>query len=123
VQPRAGTTGGALPYRYISVGSTEDKHAVCTAACTVYSITATNANAAIRYLKCFNNVAASTTPGTSTPDLDLAIPANGIPLSIPLPVGTSFSTALTCWLVTGAAENDVAEVAANELKVLYSYKQ
>jgi hypothetical protein len=30
---------------------------------------------------------------------------------------------LTCWLVTGAAENDVAEVAANELKVLYSYKQ
>jgi hypothetical protein len=38
------------------------------------------------------------------------------------PMGLAFSTALTCWLVTGAAETDVAEVAANEINVNYTYK-
>ena len=125
MQPRAGTTGGAVSSRYISVGSTEDEHAVCTAACTVYSIAVTNVNAAVRYLKCNNATAANTTPGTSVPEIDLAVPGatTGAGITLAFPVGLSFDTALTCWLVTGAAENDVAEVAANELKVLYSYKQ
>ncbi|MEQ1844633.1 MAG: hypothetical protein ABL983_03530 [Nitrospira sp.] len=125
VQPRAGTVGGAVASRYISVGSTEDEHAVCTAACTVYSIAVTNVNAAVRYLKCNNATTANTTPGTSVPEIDLAVPGatTGAGITLQFPVGMSFDTALTCWLVTGAAESDVAEVAANELKVLYSYKQ
>lgn len=125
VQPRAGTVGGSSILSWISAGSTEDEHAVCTAACTLYSIAATNTNAAVRYLKCFNNVAASTTPGTSTPVLRLALPSTlaGGPAVFPFPVGVSFASGLTCWLVTGAADSDVAEVAANELMVNYSYKQ
>lgn len=125
VQPRAGTVGGASYSSRISVGTTEDEHAVCTAACTLYSISATNTNAAVRYLKCFDNVAASTTPGTSTPILRMAVPGatTGGGFTITYPVGISFTTGLTCWLVTGAADSDVAEVAANELMVNYSYKQ
>jgi hypothetical protein len=125
VAPQARAGGGASASRYISVGTTEDEHAVCTAACTVYSIAVTNVNAAVRYLKCNNATAANTTPGTSVPEIDLAVPGatTGAGITLNFPVGMSFDTALTCWLVTGAAENDVAEVAANELKVLYSYKQ
>lgn len=125
VAPQARSLGGASTYRHISVGTTEDEHTICTAACSLYTITATNVNAAVRYLKCFNNVLASTTPGTSVPNIDLAIPGatTGGGINISFPVGAAFSTGLTCWLVTGAAESDVAEVAANELKVLYTFKQ
>lgn len=125
VAPVSRSTGGASTYRHISVGATEDAHTICTAACSLYTITATNVNAAVRYLKCFNNVLASTTPGTSVPNIDLAIPGatTGGGINISFPVGAAFSTGLTCWLVTGAAESDVAEVAANELKVLYTFKQ
>lgn len=125
VQPRAGTVGGASVYSRLSAGSTEDEHEVCSAACTLYSITATNTNAEERYLKCFNALAANTTPGTSTPGIRLAVPGatTGAGLTISFPVGVSFSTGLTCWLVTGVADSDVAEVAANELIVNYSYKQ
>lgn len=125
VAPQARSLGGATTYRHISVGVTEDEHTICTAACSLYTITATNVNAAVRYLKCFNNVLASTTPGTSVPNIDLAVPGatTGGGINISFPVGAAFSTGLTCWIVTGAAEADVAEVAANELKVLYTFKQ
>jgi hypothetical protein len=121
----AKSTGGATIYSHISVGSTEDEHAICTAACTLYSIAATNVNAAVRYLKCENDTAANTAPGTDTPELRLAIPGNaaGAGFTHTFPVGAAFGTALTCWLVTGGADNDVAEVAANELMVFYTYKQ
>jgi hypothetical protein len=38
------------------------------------------------------------------------------------PNGMAFSTALTCAFTTGAADTDVAEVAANEIKATYTYK-
>lgn len=125
VKPIAGSTNGATTLRYISVGSTEDEHAVCTAPCTLYSVTVTNTNAAARHLKCENDTAAGTAPGTDVPELDLAVPGQttGAGITFAFPVGANFSTALTCWLVTGAAESDVAEVAANELKVFYTFKQ
>jgi hypothetical protein len=126
VQPSAAATGGATTLSYISAGATEDEHAVCTAACTLYSISATNVNAAVRYLKCENDTAAGTAPGTDTPELRFAIPGAttgaGNNPAIPA-VGMAFSTGLTCWLVTGAADSDVAEVAANEIMVNYSFKQ
>ena len=125
-QPSAGPTGGATTLSYISAGATEDEHAVCTAACTLYSISVTNTNAAVRYLKCENDTAAGTAPGTDTPELRFAIPGAttgaGNNPSIPA-VGMAFSTGLTCWLVTGAADSDVAEVAANEIMVNYGFKQ
>jgi hypothetical protein len=120
--PAAFASGGGAPVRYISAGATEDEHAVCTAACNLYSLIVTNTNAAIRYLKCENDTAAGTAPGTDTPEFSIALMATG-GASYSVPVGTFFSTALTCWLVTGAADSDVAEVAANEIMVNYTIKQ
>ncbi len=120
----AATSGGADSLSYNSVGTSEDEHAVKASAGTLYSITATNTNAAVRFLRCENDTAANTSPGSETPELDLAIPGatTGAGITFDFPVGYSFSTALTCWLVTGAAQSDVAEVAANELKVFYTFK-
>lgn len=120
----AATTGGADDYSYISVGTTEDEHAVKATAGTLYSITATNTNAAVRYLKCEDDTAANTAPGTDTPELRIAIPGatTGAGFTADFPKGWAFANALTCWLVTGAADNDVAEVAANEIMVFYTFK-
>jgi len=122
IAPSATTNGGATPVRYISAGATEDEHAVCTAACHLYAIVVTNTNAAARYLKCENDTAAGTAPGTDTPEFAIALQATG-GATVSIEVGLSFTTALTCWLVTGAADSDVAEVAANEIMVNYAIKQ
>ena len=116
--------GPADGLKYTSVGTTEDEHAVKATAGVLFSITATNTNADERYLRCANATAANTTPGTTTPIVDLAIPGNasGAGFTTSFPAGFAFSTALTCWTVTGAADTDVAEVAANEIKLLYTYR-
>lgn len=117
-------TGASVHYR-TSAGSTEDEHEVKGSAGRLFSITATNTNAAARYLRCANQVIGSTTPGTTTVFLGLAIPGatTGAGFTTNFgPTGIAFSTGLTCWLVTGAADSDVAEVAANEIKVIYTYK-
>ena len=125
VAPMASNTGGGTTLSFISAGATEDEHAVCTGPCTLYSILVTNTNAAVRYLKCENDTAANTAPGTDTPEFRIAVPGatTGAGASHSFPVGANFATALTCWLVTGAADSDVAEVAANDLMVFYTYKQ
>jgi hypothetical protein len=117
-------TGASVHYR-TSAGSTEDEHEVKGSAGRLFSITATNTNAAARYLRCANQVIGSTTPGTTTVFLGLAIPGATAGAGFTTnfgPAGIAFSTGLTCWLVTGAADSDVAEVAANEIKVIYTYK-
>lgn len=116
---------GASMYHRISVGTTEDEHEIKGSAGRLFSINVTNTNAAARYLRCANQVAASTTPGTTTVWYGMAIPAatTGAGYTANFgPSGVAFSTGLTCWLVTGAAETDVAEVAANEINVNYTYK-
>lgn len=116
---------GASMYHRISVGTTEDEHEVKASAGRLFSISVTNTNAAARYLRCANQVAASTTPGTTTVWYGMAIPAatTGAGFTVNFgPAGVAFSTGLTCWFVTGAAETDVAEVAANEINANYTYK-
>lgn len=117
-------TGGTM-YHYISVGTTEDEHQVKSGAGRLLGVIATNTNASTRYLRCADQVAASTTPGTTSVWFGGAIPggtaAGGYVFPMP-PKGAAFSTGLTCWLVTGAAETDVAEVAANEINVNYIYE-
>lgn len=116
---------GDTPFYRTSAGSTEDEHEVKATAGTLYSVAFTNTNAAARYWRCSNLTAANTTPGTSTVFIGLAIPGNTAGAGFTHtfgPNGIAFSTALTCWFVTGAADTDVAEVAANEIKALYSYK-
>ncbi len=117
-------TGASVHHR-ISAGSTEDEHEIKNTAGRLFSISATNVNAAVRYLRCANLTAANTTPGSSTVWFGLAIPGAttgaGFTHSFG-PSGLAFSTALTCWIVTGQAETDVAEVAANEINVNYGFK-
>jgi hypothetical protein len=117
-------TGASLHHR-ISVGTTEDEHEVKGSAGRLFAINVTNTNAAVRYLRCANQVIGSTTPGTTTVFYGMAIPAAttgaGYTASFG-PKGIAFSTGLTCWLVTGAAETDVTEVAANEINVNYVYE-
>ncbi len=122
--PTASTNGGADALKYTSAGSTEDKHAVKASAGTLYSITATNTAATVAYIRCENDTSANTTAGSETPEIDLAIPGatTGAGITFSFPVGYSFSTALTCWVVTGAADTDVTEVAANAVKLLYTFK-
>ena len=117
-------TGATMSHR-ISVGTTEDEHQVKGSAGRLFSINVTNTNAAVRYLRCADQVAASTTPGTTTVWYGMAIPGatTGAGYTANFgPAGVAFSTGLTCWLVTGAAETDVAEVAANEININYTYK-
>lgn len=120
----ASAGNGADAFSVISAGTAEDEHAVKASAGTLYSITATNTNAAVRYLKCENDTAANTAPGTDTPELRIAIPGNsaGSGFTTTFPTGYTFSNALTCWLVTGPTDADVTEVAANEIMVFYTFK-
>lgn len=116
---------GASAFYKTAAGTTEDEHEVKGSAGVLYSVTITNTNAAARYWRCANQVAASTTPGTTTVYVGLAIPGStaGAGFAPDLgPNGLAFSTGLTCWFVTGAADTDVAEVAANEIKATYLFK-
>ena len=115
---------GASSAKYSSLGTTEDEHAVKASSGVLLSVTITNTNAAARYLRCADATAAGTTPGTTTPVIDLAVPGNtaGSGFTVALPGGMTFTTALTCWFVTGAASTDVTEVAANEIKAFYTYR-
>jgi hypothetical protein len=117
-------TGDSVHYR-TSAGATEDEHEIKATAGRLFSIAVTNTNAAARYLRCYNLTAANTTPGTSTVFFGLAIPGGTAGAGFTHtfgPNGIAFSTALTCAFTTGAADTDVAEVAANEIKATYSYK-
>lgn len=117
-------TGATVHYR-TSAGVTEDEHEIKATGGVLYSITFTNTNAAVRYWRCANATAASTTPGSTTVYMGGAIPGatTGAGYAPDLgPNGLTFSTALTCWWVTGAADSDVAEVAANEIKAVYGFK-
>lgn len=122
--PAGAIANAATMHRKISVGLTEDETQIKATPGAIYSITATNTNAAARYLKCYDLTAANAAPGTSTPFLALAIPpaATSGHLAVTFPAGVRFATALTCALVTGAADSDVAEVAANEIMWAISYK-
>jgi hypothetical protein len=123
-QNEGAIANAATIHAKISVGTTEDETQIKATAGAVYSITATNTNAAVRYLKCFNLTAANAAPGTSTPLLRVAVPgaATGGDITMTYPQGAAFTVALTCALVTGAADSDVAEVAANEIMWVITYK-
>jgi hypothetical protein len=116
--------GGAVVHYRTSAGSTEDEHEIKATAGILYSVLITNTNASARYIRCYNLTAANTTPGTSTVFWGAAIPgaATGAGFTYEFPSGLTFDTALTCAFTTGAADTDVAEVAANEIKATYTYR-
>lgn len=87
---------------------------------TVWSILASNINAAARYLKLYNKASAPTV-GTDTPVMTIPLPAGQV-VSINLNSnGLRFGTGIAWALTTGAADNDTGAVAAGEHKIAIAY--
>jgi hypothetical protein len=101
-----------------SAGSTNGTVVKATAG-TVYGVTASNINAAIRYLKLYNS--ATVTVGTTTPAITLAIPAGGF-VSVDFgALGMRFGTGICLAMTTGAADADTGAVVAGEIKSMVSF--
>ena len=85
----------------------------------VTSIQASNANAAVRYLKIYNKATAPTV-GTDIPVAVYALPAaSSVHFDLE---GQRFSNGIAIALTTGVADSDTAAVAANEIKVSINYR-
>lgn len=127
--PSGYSTGGGVPVVMLSDNTdNDDETAICTGPCTVYSIIATNHAAAQAYLRCENDTAANTTPGSETRsdgEFDIEIPGNtaGAGYAISFPVGVSYATALTCWLATGEASSDATDPGQDDVRVVFSRVQ
>lgn len=122
VAPVAHTAGGATPYKLVSAAST-NATSVKASAGQVYMITASNVNAAVRYLKLYNKASAPTV-GTDTPVFTFAIPGNtaGAGTNIPVPaVGLAFSTGIAFALTTEATDAGTTGVAASEIVINLAY--
>lgn len=76
--------------------------AVSAASTVIYSIDIDNSsNAAATYTKFWNTASGSVTVGTTAPDMIILAPAS-TRISIPIPQGVTFGTALSCASVTTA---------------------
>lgn len=86
------------------------------------SISVSNINAAVAYLKLYNKATAPTI-GTDTPVVTLLVPGatTGSTLNIAIPDGLYFDTGLGLGLTTALADNSTAAVAANEVVVNLFY--
>jgi len=116
---------GASVKHFVTAGTTEDETEIKNAAGRLLSVQASNSAATVAYLRCANLTAANTSPGSSTVFWGMAIPGATTGAGVVAnfgPMGIAFSTALTCWVVGGKAESDVAEVGANDVQVNIQYK-
>lgn len=118
----ASTAGGATPYYLISANTTNDTNVKASAG-QVYAISASNVNAAVRYLKLYNKASAPTV-GTDTPVAVFAIPGatTGGVGTLSIDCGIAFATGIGFGTTTGVADNDTGAVAANEIVVNLFYK-
>lgn len=115
------TSNGLTVYYLTSAASTNGNNIKASAA-KVYSITATNTSASVRYLRLYNASGAPTV-GTTATFAGFAIPGSttGGGLHLTFPAGLTLGTGLGLSLTTGAADTDTGGVAANEIKVVIGY--
>lgn len=116
------TTGGLTMHKTVSAGST-NATSVKASAGKVYSIQATNVNAAVRYLKLYN-LAVAPTVGTSVPVKTIALPGGtvGSTTSMTFPTGLEFGTGIAFALTTEATDAGTTGVSASEHVVMIDYK-
>lgn len=112
--------GGHSPFRSLDCDETEDE--VKASAGKLFWIHAINLTAAVVYLKVYNNTAAGTTVGTTTPVHTFPVPTlgdtNGAGFTIHFgDAGESYSTGICVAGLTGIADNDTTGVATNGLVV------
>jgi hypothetical protein len=91
-----------------------------TSAGTVWSIQASNINAAARYLKLYNKASAPTV-GTDVPVLTVPLPAGQVVQVNGGSNGIRFGTGIAWALTVSAADSATDAVAAGEIKVAISY--
>jgi hypothetical protein len=100
--------------------STTNATLIKNSAASVFSITASNAGAAVAFLKVFN-LTVSPTVGTSVPVLTIPIPA-GVVININFgSQGIRFSAGLSFSVTNLMADADTTAVAAAQVKALFAY--
>ena len=109
-------------YSAISAGTGDDAAIVKSTGGTVYSVNASNVNAAVRYIKLYNMAGSPVT--TDTPILRIAVPGatTGGVRDISFPLGVAFPRGIGVRIVTGAADSDGTDVASAELLVNIGYE-
>jgi hypothetical protein len=114
---------GCSIFRSIDIDETEEE--VKNTAGTVYGVWFSNLATSTRFLKFYDATASSTTVGTTTPVLTLAMPGNSsddISGVFSLPQGIKFANAITVAATTGFADNDTGAPSANDCLVNVFYK-
>lgn len=113
-QPIAPTTS------FYNSAATTNATSVKASSGRLFGVVANNVNAAARYLKLYDKATAPVV-GTDVPKLTVPIPATGqVSLNIG-ELGLTFPTGIAFAITAGAADADVAAVAASEIKVALSY--
>lgn len=118
VQSVPATSGGTSVFHLASAASTNATNVKASAG-QLYSYAITNTNAAIRYIV-FHNTSGTPTAGASVL-FKIGIPASG-GANVSFEGGIAFSSGIAITTVTGAADNDTAAVAANDLIINLFYK-
>ncbi len=122
-------SGGGTPVTMLSDNTdNDDKTAICTGPCTIYSITAWNHAATSAFLRCEADTSGNTTPGSETasagePDEEIPGNTGGAGMHLVFPVGKSYTPALTCWIATGEASTDTVDAGQNDVRVSFSLVQ
>lgn len=111
---------GLLVFRSIDLDESEEE--IKGSEGVVFSIYASNTNAAARWLKLYNATAADTTVGTTAPVAVFYLPPSGAsPLKFDSAVGIQFTNGITAAATTGVADNDTGAPGANEVIVVVGY--
>jgi hypothetical protein len=124
VQISGYASGGLSIFRSLDIDETEED--VSTNPCTVYGVWVTNTATSTRFVKFYNATAASTTVGSTTPVITIAIPGNASDdVSGVFNIGgqgIAFGTACCVAATTGAADADTGAPGASEVIINVFYK-
>lgn len=114
-------SGGASIFRSIDVDESEDE--IKASAGQLYALLLENLHAsADRFVKVYNNTAAGTTVGTTTPVITVRVKA-GETINVPIPAsGIAFDTGICIAATTALADADTGAPGANEVVAYAAYK-
>lgn len=115
-------TGGYTPGKLVSAAGT-NATVIKAAPGTLGLLTASNVNAAPRYVKVYNS--AAPVVGVTVPVFTFLIPGNAAGTGTNIPIatakGVNFDVGISFALTTGVADADTGAVAAGEIVVNYAF--
>ena len=117
-------SGGLSYSSTISIANSPNLTQVKSGVTQVYNMYITNTNILPRYIKVYDKASGNVVVGTTTPDLNLLIPANigGAGFHLSWSPGIAFTGGMSYILTTGAIATDTGAVAANEIIANVFYK-